>query len=386
MFAWILSWWIIREFFDRNSRVWQLASRGDEIDWDGVLRQLLWLQIALLLAARAYHSGHIGWYNRWMRNDRICSWILRVTGVDLVFGPMIRDLLSPLGRAVQRTTIGSLIRQAFQAPCLRPLADAICVMGRLVMIPLSVSVLIAVGCCELIFYVSFLSYLAAIWGVIYYEIAKAGMRRMCRNKPSMWGSNLKRLAHRHIDTANSVSWEQLPDDFATPARNSIARACEPILEERPNTTLLYSTSFKLTIYEMAGIFARCLLPLPCLKHLFRPFRFGVFLPFLMTYPGFRLCIRPFGSLNGFSNAKPALDVPPLSSFEIAVFSFVEAAHQDGLGARQAANALYAHLRFYTTYRAAVEAESRAHDAIPDAVLVWKAHKLELKRARRNKQD
>ncbi|GAA6001014.1 hypothetical protein JCM10207_007374 [Rhodosporidiobolus poonsookiae] len=347
----------------------------------------------------------------------------------------------PFGRLLEGTQVEMMLRTILDSRLMRGVAIAICRLQTFYTM-LCFLVLVPLGFAELLFCSTFLLLVAASWAVIYYELWKAISRRFSPfNQELSIGAHLKRLARHHIRTASAYTasrarldlvapvqsaplfaalerleepssaleqlataqllsygvycrsklprpsgllWDRL--DFLQQGRSSIALALESILEERPDASLLFSTSFKLTIYQMAGIFARYLLPLPCLRHLFRPFRLAIIVPFLMTYPGFLLSMYTTGGPGAVLSAGPAPTDNSLASFDNAAFAVVAWAHWAGLTASQAPKLLHAQLRVYTTHRAAVQAEKRAHEAILDAVLGWKAYKLELERERRNKQE
>ncbi|GAA6000999.1 hypothetical protein JCM10207_007367 [Rhodosporidiobolus poonsookiae] len=318
----------------------------------------------------------------------------------------------PFGRLLEGTQVEMMLRTILDSRLMRGVAIAICRLQSLYTM-LCFLVLVPLGFAELLFYLTFLLLIAASWGVIYYELWKAISRRFSPfNQELSIGAHLKRLARHHIHTASAYSASRAQFDLVGPVQPAplsaalervekpwraleqlktaqllpIALALESILEERPNASLLFSTSFKLTIYEMAGIFSRYLLPLPCLKHLFRPFRLAIIVPFLMTYPVFLLSMYTTGGPGAVLSAGPAPTDNSLASFDNAAFAVVAWAHWAGLTASQASKLLHAQLRVYTTHRAAVQAEKRAHEAILDAVLGWKAYKLELERERRNKQN
>ncbi|GAA6001001.1 hypothetical protein JCM10207_007368 [Rhodosporidiobolus poonsookiae] len=178
-----------------------------------------------------------------------------------------------------------------------------------------------------------------------------------------------------------------PERFTVAALESVLTALSAHFARAPG---LYDTpelSFKCTVRELAGILIAYLLPLPCLQHLARPFRLRPFVPLFCTFyvvityqrwpsllraPDFRLA--PFGSTH------------PAHAFESALQLFVDEAQRLGIEASAASKLLSMQLKFLDANWEVDRAEPRAEQAVLDAVLEWKARKLELERVRRSKHD
>ncbi|GAA6026930.1 hypothetical protein JCM8097_005972 [Rhodosporidiobolus ruineniae] len=181
-----------------------------------------------------------------------------------------------------------------------------------------------VGLFELVYHGSTLSLLAAVWGTVYYEIGRA----------VYGGLNVQpRFRHR---TA-----------------------------------------------EFAGMIFKYILPFPAFKHLHRPFRFRALLPFLVTYPGL-LCLP----ISVPSSYQPDELAEEGLSFSGDLYDFLLAyqTSQASLADEQLAKLLSIHLRTTSARYFAVKAEEKAHEAILDAVLDWRAMRNEVEEARDNRME
>ncbi|GAA6001116.1 hypothetical protein JCM10207_007419 [Rhodosporidiobolus poonsookiae] len=156
---------------------------------------------------------------------------------------------------------------------------------------------------------------------------------------------------------------------------AVLLATEKVLEQLIGLRSGYRepVTFAAVVDELAATLFN-ILPFACLKHLARPVTLHAFLPLLITYPGYRyLTMRerecwswprtdPYDEVARFAFLLSKMDDPTLVWF---VTAFLEAEQVDELAAN---------------------AERLSHNAILDAVLAWKARKLDAESASRGMKD
>ncbi|GAA6026888.1 hypothetical protein JCM8097_005936 [Rhodosporidiobolus ruineniae] len=293
-----------------------------------------------------------------------------------------------------------------------------------------------IGLLETVFYVSAAILLASIWATVYLETANVVFNSF---KPKRRQHELRDLAAhdgqatRHFERLRSKFnhaslqpevtlvledivcprwlalrnaddgylsdyteyWRQLSSvpsalpgvhsDVYKSAATSLISVLEEELSDRPPSRSIDPRSFRHRVAELAGIVLKYLLPFSSFKHLHRPFRLRAFLPFLVTYPGMRF-IRT--STWNYQLSDQLLGGEAVA-FTVALYNFLLASQrtQPALTKQQVSDALGGYLRMASARIEAVKAEEKAHEAILDAVLVWKARREdELTASRRPKAE
>ncbi|GAA6016541.1 hypothetical protein JCM10207_002833 [Rhodosporidiobolus poonsookiae] len=294
---------------------------------------------------------------------------------------------------------------------------------------------VALFVCLAFFCLSPLVLLAGVWSVIYYELSWTFRSRQwkLRARSLAHAARLKTLAESQLgtdadqkpsrsyfDSVSSRSWRgdraglvlasmehlKLPWirllecdnnqlsvscyallDLATETRLAVADELTRTMEDFYSSagldlarrTISYKApptqcvTLNSAIHELAGIVV-AFLPFPRLKHLARPWRTRAFLPFLLTIPGLRLI--PSRPTEAESSPPPPDE---LSTFLKALQSAGTTAMAMGLRPVDFALIFRAYLELEPAQSRAVKAEYFSHQAILDAVLDWKAQKLEFAR-------
>ncbi|GAA6027005.1 hypothetical protein JCM8097_006032 [Rhodosporidiobolus ruineniae] len=307
-------------------------------------------------------------------------------------------------------------------------------LGLIVTLPILLPLLILLGLAELVFYSSTAVLLGSVWATVYFEVARAAWRRFmpcfrrtkhedvlfgtsveahqtvvachaqqavlapylqlvpqavphARQLAELWvellqsdESSLSLYAHHHRKVSTrTYQWGSVSSELLSVVSPSLNLVFDAELSKRPPSFAIHPRSFRHRTAELAGIVLWYLLPVSAFKRLHRPFRLRAFLPFLITYPV--LDLFPFSYPTNY--CRPLL-TEPVEAFHFALYSFVEAAQaaRPSLTKGELNSVLIGSLSAASAQYAALRAEEKAHEAILDGVLEWKARKEDLARISR----
>ncbi|GAA6016539.1 hypothetical protein JCM10207_002832 [Rhodosporidiobolus poonsookiae] len=370
--------------------------------WGGVIPQ--WLEMG-----RKYGGWHLG-----ATLGKVCRtmcnlwpWISIV--VNLLPDRWKEKFLLAVVTLLQHITPAAVLTSGIFGPAQRAKALQIALMLTL---PCLAAMSFLLGVVELAFYSTWLILVEVTWILVYYKLANTLFG------PFRWTSFLTHMPASRHETLTATYFSKLSGHRPIQKRlNKLySQIALPIPQARRLFTALdtpwramqglatedlhkyYEFCSARTVLDTAGL---ANVP-PVLQrlvekvfgalanaHLARPLRRQAFLPFLMSYPGYKFYARygPPSDVGG----QWSLD--ELRSATIKTFHLAAADEclvktpSAGVANDYIPQLLYLHLRAVSTGDALAAVEEPLFEAILDVVLGWKAQKLELDRARRRiKQD
>ncbi|GAA6008928.1 hypothetical protein JCM10207_004030 [Rhodosporidiobolus poonsookiae] len=394
----------LRTFVKEREHDWKLVA----VFWSGAAFYSLGIGTILLgyrmttLGKIVKHGPYIYMVAHCIQRDLLPEWLLPSLGDALV---TVLEVL------VQRIEPGVVLRRDVIGPVQLAKAFQIAVGTTLLCFAL---VCFLIGIVELAFHATWLILVEASWTIVYFKLADAffGPFRTPRlfANPGSPRDNLaqsyfaKRASYLPVQRSFDVLRSQVsfpafelqrltvipnvPQQLVQETLVALSKAVNAELQTRLDFRPLSRLSASAFIHELAGTIIH-LLRLPRLQHLARPFRVEAFLPFLMSFPGWKLYSRyaaPSGLISPLT--LDAIGSAEIKTFHLAVLpGYLLAATAAGVDVEHVPKLLFLHLRIVSTGEAAEAAEAKLFQAILDAVLGWKAQKLELDRARRRiKQD
>ncbi|BGP13981.1 hypothetical protein JCM10213_005567 [Rhodosporidiobolus nylandii] len=288
---------------------------------------------------------------------------------------------------------------------------------------------------ELTIYCSFLFLVASTWGVVYFELLKAICKRSAQSStPPTLDQHLRDVAQQQYATCKPLphlqkkfdtlaakphtaglvpllpafrpswstlteadapylvryskhcaflslpasTWKDIEQGWRVALHEQIRLLIREELARRPPSSDIEPLTVSHSVYELAGIAVRLLLPLPCLQPLSRPFRFGAFLPFLVTYPiahVIRKRTTPSFPPN-YSCPTSLHRTGAVPAFSHSLYAFTVTAQTSQVSPQDFSDLFAASLRLAAAETVACRAERLSHEAILNAVLVWKVRKTE----------